>query len=460
MNNVSNAAADASLGLLTLSLSAAVLLRGGVYPVQWAWSAVGIALALLLVARSPRTARSRPASDVTQWLLASLVVWMALPLLALPPSVVAVLSPERWSAISAARSFTGGKPEAWAALSVAPVATFERLADVVPATAAFFAVRTLSARWRLSRWLLVAPVILVGWLESLLGMLQFRTIRVAGGASRFVTGTYVNRDHFAALLEMAFPLALLSAVAMWRHSKARRTDSFSPVLATIGLSSIAACLLLGITFSFSRMAFFSAVGASTLTLGVLIAEWAPRFLTRRLALRWAAAIVVPACLLVALPTNGLLERYRELTRADQVLANPRVGIWRDSLAMIAAYKWVGCGLGAFEYGFYRFNSRSPMDTVDFAHDDYLQIVAELGFVGAGLALALALWIAWHLVKIVLRERGAENWELAVGLLGALFAIGLHSFADFNLYIPANALVVAWLCGIADSLGSRQPAFLS
>jgi hypothetical protein len=52
-------------------------------------------------------------------------------------------------------------------------------------------------------------------------------------------------------------------------------------------------------------------------------------------------------------------------------------------------------------------------------------------------------------------RGSRNWELAVGLLGALFAIALHSLVDFNLYIPANALTVAWLCGIADSPGLRE-----
>ena len=32
----------------------------------------------------------------------------------------------------------------------------------------------------------------------------------------------------------------------------------------------------------------------------------------------------------------------------------------------------------------------------------------------------------------------------MGLIGALVAIGLHSLVDFNLYIPANALAVAWL----------------
>lgn len=460
MGNDSNAFADwGALGLLSLSMAAAVLLRGGVYPTQWAWSAIGIALALLLVAGGAKSGRVGATPDVAAWLLGGLAVWMALPLVPLPPSLVAVLSPERWSAVLAARTFTGENPRDWVALSVAPGATFERLADVVPAMTAFFAIRTLSSRWRSSQWLLVAPVILIAWLQSLLGMLQFRAARAAGGVLIAVSGTYVNRDHFAALLEMSFPLALLWAVSLWHHSNARRTGALRPVLANIGLVAVAACLLLGITFSASRMAFVSTAGAGALIVGLSFTGRSPLFAQPRMAWRWVAAIALPAFLFAALPTRQLLDRFLELARGD-ALAIPRVEIWRDSLPMIAAYKWVGCGLGAFEYGFYRFNSRLPMDTVDFAHNDYLQIVAELGLVGAGLVAALALCIISGLVTLARRASGAENWELVVGLLGALFAIGLHSFAEFNLYIPANALVVAWLCGIADSRGLSQRSFLT
>lgn len=436
-------------------MAAAVLLRGGVYPGQWAWSAIGIAVALLLVVGVGNSGRLALTKDAAGWLLGALALWMALPLIPLPPDLVAVLSPERWSAVSAARSFTGQNPQVWVALSVAPGATFERLADVVPAMAAFFAIRTLSARWRSSQWLLVAPVVLMAWLESLLGMVQFRTVRAGGSVSSVVSGTYVDRDHFAALLEMAFPLALLWAVWLWRHSNARRAGSLRPTLAVIGLLAVAGCLLLGITFSSSRMAFISTLGAGALTAGMLVRGWGTRFAAPRPVWRWVAAMAVPVCLFAVLPTKPLLDRFLELTGGEEGIANARVEIWRDSLPMIAAYKWAGCGLGAFEYAFYRFNSRLPMDTVDFAHNDYLQIVAELGFVGAALAAALAGWIVWRLAMFILRTRGTGNWEFAIALLSALFAIGFHSVVDFNLYIPANALVVAWLFGMADSPGLGQ-----
>jgi hypothetical protein len=68
---------------------------------------------------------------------------------------------------------------------------------------------------------------------------------------------------------------------------------------------------------------------------------------------------------------------------------------------------------------------------------------------------LAGWVVARTLGVVLRRRGARNWELAVGLFASLVTIGLHSLADFNLYIPANALAFAWLSGVAASPALRR-----
>jgi hypothetical protein len=39
----------------------------------------------------------------------------------------------------------------------------------------------------------------------------------------------------------------------------------------------------------------------------------------------------------------------------------------------------------------------------------------------------------------------------VACAGALAAILLHSLADFNLYIPANAMLLAWIAGMTAGL---------
>jgi O-antigen ligase len=445
--------ARTAFGLMSMSLFAAVVFRGGVYPEQWAWSAIGVSVAALLLASSKPIENCPQRKDGSQWLMVALLAWMVLSVLPLPPEMIATLSPERWSAISAAREFTGRNPHAWFALSVAPGATMERLLDVVPAMAAFLATRRLCDLWRGKAWVLAIPVVAVAWFESVLGMLQFRAMRSGGGATSVVTGTYVNRDHFAGLLEMAFPLAVLGAVALWRKSRAQRVRSAGPALAVIGFLSVGGCLLTGIGFSLSRMGFMATFGAAVLIMGALLASGG-RHSDRGSGWRWLAAAALPVLLVVCLPTRELLDRFGQMRAASRISSDPRVRIWTDTLPLIAAYKWVGCGLGAYQYAFYRFNIHSPMDTVAFAHNDYLQITAELGFIGATLAAALAIWIAWRVLWVVLRMPTSRNWELAVGILGALFAIGLHSLADFNLYIPANALTLAWLSGMPDSQGLR------
>ena len=41
--------------------------------------------------------------------------------------------------------------------------------------------------------------------------------------------------------------------------------------------------------------------------------------------------------------------------------------------------------------------------------------------------------------------------LGIALTAALAAILLHSFVDFNLYVPANAMLVVWIAGITEGL---------
>jgi hypothetical protein len=255
--------------LMSLSLFAGVLLRGGVYPRQWEWSALGVSIAAVLVASWPWVGARPARENWGLWLMAALLAWMALQMVPLPPVLIAWLSPERWSALSAARALTGQRRGAWAALSTVPGGTLEGLLDVVPAMAAFVVTRELCRTWRGRAWVLVTPVIAVAWLESMLGLAQFYMLHARDSGIR-VTGTYINPNHFVGLLEISFPLAILWAVSVWRKGIARRAVSAGPASATIGLLAVAACLLMGVVFSLSRMGFISTVGATILTIFILL----------------------------------------------------------------------------------------------------------------------------------------------------------------------------------------------
>src|ERR1035441_10656601 len=112
-------------------------------------------------------------------------------------------------------------------------------------------------------WLLAAPVMVLAWLESLLGLVQFFFMRMAGPDAASVSGTYASYDHFAGLLEMAFPLAVMGALSA--------RDPFARIpaaLRTSAMLAVAACLLMGIVLSLSRMGVVSTLTAAP---GVLAA---------------------------------------------------------------------------------------------------------------------------------------------------------------------------------------------
>ena len=123
--------------------------------------------------------------------------------------------------------------------------------------------------------------------------------------------------------------------------------------------------------------------------------------------------------------------------------------------MIKAYPVFGCGLGGYETAFSRFKISGVLVTDDFAHNDYLQLLAELGLVGFAIGAALAFSVVRMALRGAVKSSDPEARYFAVACVGALSAIAVHSLADFNLYIPANAMLLAWIAGMAVAVGFRE-----
>lgn len=434
-------------------LAGGVFLQGGVWPTQWIWcaAAMGLLATAYLLLTPPRDLA--PGGGAILGLAAALAGWMLFQMVPLPPAVVGALSPARLETARAA-GLTG-----WLSLSVAPQATWEWLLNMLPALTAFVLARELGWQWRNHMWAAAAPVIAVAWLESVLGLAQWSLARGETGVADSSVGTYVNRNHFAGLLEMALPLAALWAFSVWKRGQTRHERPAGPALAACGLLGVAACLLVGVVFSLSRMGFMASL-MGLLLAGVLVLGTSsePGY-GRKRSLRWVAPVVIvgtaTALAAVYLPTDELIRRFASFAETDEISKDTRREIWRDTRTLIAAYPVTGSGLGTFESAFLRYKHVAPMQTVDFAHNDYLQAAAELGVVGVAIGAALLLWIGTGLVRVVVLEPGSTHWALAVGLAGSLSTLLIHSLVDFNMYIPANALVAGWLCGLAASPGLRS-----
>jgi O-antigen ligase len=201
------------------------------------------------------------------------------------------------------------------------------------------------------------------------------------------------------------------------------------------------------------MAFLASLAALLAVLVILVSTrtWrdGQQADVRRLP-QWASVSAVTAAIalgFIYLPTDPLVARYGALA-GESISADMRVQIWRDTTRLIKDYPLFGCGLGSYGSCFLRYKTVAPMGTVDYAHNDYLQVLSELGVFGFVAGLALVARVLLLTIRGARYASSADNRFMAIASAGAITAILLHSFVDFNMYVPANGLEFAWILGVA------------
>jgi len=312
---------------------------------------------------------------------------------------------------------------------------------------------------RLRLWL--AAVVAVAVIESLYG-----TYQVVGRHPQIywlrktayldsATGTFVNRNHLAGYLELAIPIALALVLGglRWQRRRfrpprlGRGEQRGSGGVLRAALLGAVALMFIAMGLTQSRGGVLSCLGG--LGLGALaFAVWSEQLSARRVAL---GAAVLGALALVWLQSPQLLGRFGGELRLTPY---SRPSIWRDTLVMARDFPLLGIGLGNFEFLFPHYQPPGTYTYFDEAHNDYLQLLVETGLLGT-------LCFAWLFVRffVLIRRRlwaaAPDRALLALGLITGVAALLLHSFTDFNLHIPANALLFVVALGSLVRLLDRD-----
>ena len=125
----------------------------------------------------------------------------------------------------------------------------------------------------------------------------------------------------------------------------------------------------------------------------------------------------------------------------------------------AFWPW-GSGWGTYAAVYPRFQPMVIEGAADYAHHDYAQMLFEGGIFALTLAAAF-LWLAASrgvlLARAFFRSRGFTQEQMGSALCGlGLLGFLLHSLVEFNMHIPANAIVGALLAGAyLRPLGDRK-----
>ena len=267
-------------------------------------------------------------------------------------------------------------------------------------------------------------------------------------AARFpnrARGLFMNPNHFAWLMNV---MALLSlSLGIWGRLK---------LVPRIGLLYLAAVFGVLTVFSASRGGTVSLLAGFSVFMALSLAAVFVAAGSRRILLLVVGVVLLAICAgagYAAFSTSWVAQG-----RMDTLLqGDVRSGFVEDAFRLFQVDPLLGAGPGMYRYAARFFRTGSGDFDTTYAHDDWLQFLAEYGFVGTAifvLALLLALVAATRgflaLVRIASAETASPMSSSGAFVLGSacgLVASAVHGNVDFNMHIPANALMAAALLGL-------------
>jgi hypothetical protein len=440
-----------------LLLFTAPLMRGGNRQVALiALEAISLAFLLVLWLRAVFAKRRQPLAwfhvSPTTLLVAFLLLspaWLALVHLLPVPAAFWSGAPGREIYGQIFRD-AGLSLSEWLPLSLVPDATRASLLAGLPLMAGFLAGYLASLR---QLKLLLGLIVLLAFAQVTLGLLQ-----LAGGvqspllfdiAADRPIGTFANPNHFANYLGMALAAYVWLGWQNLLQSHARWSDNPATRLASRHATAIWVAgglfLVLGILMSRSRGAALTGLPSAILALGLTLYS-SNRSRGCRFTVALAGGVLAGAVALVGL--GSVLSRFELSGMSNMALYR---GLLASTTFDGAAVFWpLGAGWGTYAAVYPRFQPMGFDGIVDYAHQDYAQMLFEGGPFSVMLAAAF-LWLAVgravRLFKAFIRHRGFTQEEMGSALCGlGLLEFLLHSLVEFNMHIPANAILGALLAG--------------
>ena len=266
-------------------------------------------------------------------------------------------------------------------------------------------------------------------------------------------GQFVNKNHFAYLMEMAFGLGL--GVLLSGVVKKDRVLIYVALLLPIWTGLVLANSRGGILAMLTQIVFVALL--------LLNSNELPNF-ARSLALKGSLIVVLIVGVLAGTLWVGgdrLASNFEAAgSEFSQGTASTREGasrneIWRATLKMFAANPILGVGFGGYWIGITAYHNASGLMTPQEAHNDYLEVLSSGGLMG----FAIAVWFTVSVIRLTRKNLSVDTGYKRAVRLGAVLGIAgvaAHSLVDFGLHMIGNALVFVTLIMLATTrIESRQ-----
>ncbi len=295
--------------------------------------------------------------------------------------------------------------------------------------------------------IIIATLVFLGMAISFYAGYQFLTKsqRVWNVVAQYPgrgSGTFIYPNNLAGFLEMLAPLGLCYAL-MGRLSYVMK----------ILLGYASAVMLAGLAVTFSRGGYAAAGLALAGLCVTLFFQRGYRIHALVLTLALAAA-----CIFAVPQARMAQQRFQQLFSA-RTPDDLRLTIWAGAITMWREHFWLGAGPGHFDYRFRQYRPVAVQMRPLWAHNDYLNTLADWGVAGAALVASAWVLLYWGVVRSWKFVRGARDdfsrkkSNKVAFLIGAslgLAAILAHSATDFNMQIPANAILAVALMALLSA----------
>lgn len=384
---------------------------------------------------------------------------VAMQLLPLPSSWLRVVSPQTLKVYERA----GATISPFLTISLYKYATRLGLFKILAYVGVFF----LVTNWANSKEkikILIQALIALGLFETFYGLFTslsnhpFIQWLKAVPTGPFVTGTYINRNHLAGLLEMIIPILFgllivhMGSQGERKRKPEKRRDGLRSFLLSLDLGNaekakiallifLLAMLMVGLFLSGSRG------GIIALTLSFLFMHGLLLF--RKKYRLYASLILI--VLLIALGYSLYLGMDGTWQRFDSLINKgdkSRIHLMQTSYQAWQAFPVVGTGFGTFLEVYRKYKrAEDYVHEVDHAHNDWIELGVETGWFGFTLILSFFFFSLGYFLYLWSRRKNSFSLGLGLGGMGAMVALGLHSLVDFNLHIPANAFILCLIGGI-------------
>ena len=309
-------------------------------------------------------------------------------------------------------------------ISPNPWATKNELYKIVAYSLLFFLIiNNVNSFKKISR--ILTSIVIFAFSLSLFAIIQqltwngkiywFRELRYGGSP----LGPYVNHNHYAGYMEMAIPLAI-GLIFLNKDVNKRLMLGFATII-------MAATVFM----SLSRAGMVSLICSLVFLSLILFSKKNPKH-----SLPIVSLIVISLLLFLAYIgiLSDALNRILTLTEPDKLSLEMRPKVWKDSLNIFKDFPILGSGLGTFGNVFPKYKSFGEQVTFLYAENDYLQALTEVGALG----FLIILWGIIAFSKTIFKY--VKKDPVILCLVTSVVAIAIHSLFDFNLHIPANAVI--------------------